>query len=66
MRQTKIAENAQVIDAKTAGELAGVSKRYIYRLCERGEIQAVRLGNVWRINRAAFCAKLGINGGECA
>lgn len=43
-----------------AARIAGVSTRTITRMCEGGEVEAVKLRGVWRLNRAAFLAKLGI------
>lgn len=38
----------------------GRSERYWRSLCERGEIQAVKLGRVWLINRDALMKQLGL------
>lgn len=51
---------------REAAELAGVSERHIRKLCERGELRAVKLGRAWRVNRAAFLALCGIDGDHAA
>lgn len=43
-----------------AAELAGVSGRTITRLCDNGTIKAVKVGNLWRINRDALLVFLGL------
>jgi excisionase family DNA binding protein len=43
-----------------AARIAGVSTRTITRMCEQGQLQAVRLRGAWRINRTAFIAQLGV------
>ena len=45
---------------RQVAEVCSVSERHVLRLCERGELKAVRLGRVWRINRDALAAKLGM------
>lgn len=32
----------------------GVTKQTVRNMCESGQLRAVRIGKVWRINRAAF------------
>lgn len=51
---------------REAAEIAGVSERHIRKLCERGELRAVKLGKAWRVNRAAFLALCGIDGDHAA
>lgn len=37
----------------------GVTKQTVRNMCESGQLRAVRIGKVWRINRAAFEATYG-------
>lgn len=53
-----------LIDVKTAAGILGVCTRTVVRMCERGEIKAVRVRSLWRINRAALMEFIGE--GECA
>jgi len=58
------------VDLRNLPELASVqevasalnvSPRHIARLCERGEIKAVKLGaKLWRINRNALAERFGL------
>lgn len=43
-----------------AARIAGVSTRTITRMCDAGQVQAVKLRGAWRLNRAAFMQQLGI------
>ena len=49
-----------MMDPSEAARISGLSARSITRLCNSGAIKAVRLGKLWRINRRAFMAQLGI------
>ena len=60
MRQTRLTADSSFLDAKQCADIAGISARYVYKLCEKGEIKAVRIGNVWRINKTAFMEKMGL------
>ena len=51
---------ALMIKADEAAALAGVSTRTILRGCADGSIPAAKIRGTWRINKAAFLAKLGI------
>lgn len=42
-----------------AARLAGVSTRTITRMCVAGELPAVKLRGVWRVNRAEFMRTIG-------
>lgn len=50
-----------LVSVREAAQLCGTSERHITRMCTVGEIKAVKLGRIWRIDRAAFMAKLGLN-----
>lgn len=43
-----------------AARIACVSPRTITRMCEAGQLKAVKLRGTWRINRAAFMSMLGM------
>ena len=47
----RVAEAAAILDA---------SPRSVCRMCESGELKAVKMRSEWRINIAAFNAKFGI------
>lgn len=49
-----------LIKTGEAAELMNVSEHHVRVMCERGEIQAVKVGRVWRINRDALLEQLGI------
>lgn len=54
-------EAAQLISVREAAQLAGVSYVHIWRLIKRGEIEAVRVGNLsgpLRVDRREFMAWL--------
>lgn len=50
-----------LVDSKIAASTLGVSPRTVTRLCERGEIKAVKVGAQWRINRDALLEFAGLN-----
>lgn len=43
-----------------AARLADVSTRTITRMCDAGQLPAVKLRGSWRINRAAFMRTIGM------
>lgn len=49
-----------LVSTNQVAELCGVSPRHICRLCEHGELKAVKLGKMWRINRDALAERLGL------
>ena len=55
-----LAELPPLASVQQVARACNVSERHVLRLCERGELKAVRLGKVWRINRDALAAKLGM------
>ena len=40
-----------MLDVETARQVPGCSDRYMRTLCESGQVRAVKLGRVWRVNR---------------
>ena len=55
-----LAELPPLATVRQVARACSVSERHVLRLCERGELKAVRLGKVWRINRDALAATLGV------
>lgn len=55
-----LAELPPLASVRQVARACNVSERHVLRLCERGELKAVRLGKVWRISRDALAAKLGM------
>ena len=45
---------------KESAQVAGVSTRTITRMCEDGELPAVKLRGQWRINREGFMQFIGL------
>lgn len=50
----------QLLSVRQAAGVLNVSGRHVMRLCERGELKAVKLGRVWRINRDALAKSCGL------
>ena len=60
---TSTQENTQealLMSPKEAALIAGVSVRTIVRMCTGGELPAVKLRDVWRINRQKFMEYVGL------
>ena len=55
-----------MIGAPEAARLIGCTPKHVRELCMRGEIEGVRLGKCWHINRAALLERLGITEAEAA
>lgn len=54
----------QLISCRQAAGVLGVSPRHVARMCEVGQIKAVRCGaRIWRINRDALAAQMGLKAG---
>ena len=51
-----------LMDTTQAARLLGVTRHCVTDLCNRGDIKAVRIGRVWRINRDALLDKCGMTG----
>jgi len=51
---------ALLMKPREAAELAGVSTRTITRMCDAGQLPAVKLRGAWRINRAEFMRAIGV------
>lgn len=55
-----------MMDTKEAAFLLNCSVKHVRDMCERGELKAVRVGKLWRINRAQVYELAGIDAGEVA
>lgn len=60
VRRLTIADLPQLATCKQLAEVTGCSVRHIAHMCERGELKAVKLGKLWRINRDAAAERLGL------
>lgn len=49
-----------LLDIKAAVALGVGTERTIRRMCERGELKAVKAGRQWRINRDALLEQMGL------
>lgn len=50
---------ALLMKPSECAQLAGVSARTITRMCDAGQLAAVKLRGAWRINRAEFMRAIG-------
>lgn len=55
-------QESPTMDTKEAAWLLSCSVKHVRDLCERGDLRAVRVGKLWRINRAQVYALAGIEG----
>lgn len=55
-----LSELPPLASVRQVARACNVSERHVLRLCERGELKAVRLGKVWRINRDALMRMAGV------
>ena len=49
-----------LLEPKDATEIANVNLRQMYRMCQRGDVKAVKLGSLWRVNRDSLLAVCGL------
>lgn len=49
-----------MLDVETARQVPGCSDRYMRTLCESGQVRAVKMGRVWRVNRDSLLAFCGL------
>lgn len=49
-----------LVSCKQLAEVCGCSERHIARMCKAGQLKAVKLGKIWRINRDAAAERLGL------
>ena len=50
----------ELIDADDAAKLSGLTKVYIRKLCQRGQLRAKKFGNVWVIDKNSLDEYLSI------
>ncbi len=48
-----------VVTAKQAAAVLSCNERTVTRMCERGQLKAVKVMSMWRINRAALLDYIG-------
>ena len=49
-----------LITCEEAASLGIAKARHIRKMCESGEIKAVKVGRIWRINRDALLSQYGL------
>lgn len=49
-----------LVKPQVIADLTGANLRTVQNMCVRGELKAVRVGRLWRVNSAAALAKLGL------
>lgn len=59
MEPTEAREERELITITEAQQIAPLSKRTYGRMCERGDVKAVKVGKRWLIGRASLMALLG-------
>ena len=55
-----------LLEPRDAARIANVKLRQMYRMCERGDVKAVKLGNLWRVNRDSLLALCGLKDDSAA
>ena len=53
--------DALVLTVKQTATLLGCGERSVCRMCERGQIKAIKVMTAWRINKAALLEYIGID-----
>ncbi len=56
--------NHMLLTVQEACSIARVSEAHIRGLCAKGKIRAVKVGQVWRINRADFMRFMALDDSE--
>lgn len=59
-RTSGIHDFPELMTAKQAADFMHVSNRLVERMCERGDLKAVKVGRSWRIHRNALATQLGL------
>lgn len=49
-----------MLTCEEAAEVAGISARFVARLCASGEVEATRIGRIWRINTEGWLRRCGL------
>lgn len=60
MTDCELAALPPLLDALTAARLLGVSRVGLYRMVERGDVPARKVGGRWRFSRDALFSLLGV------
>ncbi|KXB63849.1 helix-turn-helix domain-containing protein [Olsenella sp. DNF00959] len=53
-----------MISPNEAARLIGCTPKHVRQLCMRGELEGVRLGKCWHVNRQALMERLGLSQAE--
>ena len=64
MDKMTMLELPQLITTRQAAELLGVHPRTVARMCEDGQLVAVKIRTVWRVNRDALLQMCGLGDGR--
>lgn len=48
------------LSVREVGSMLNVSDNTVRRLCERGQLDSIRIGRMWRIRKSSVMALLGI------
>ena len=56
----RVRDLPELLTPRQAADAMQVTTRQIAKMCERGDLRAVRVGRLWRVNRDALAASLGI------
>ncbi len=56
----RIRELPELLTPKQAAGVMQVTTRQVAKMCERGKLRSVKVGRLWRVNRDALAAYLGI------
>ena len=57
-------QTGPMIGTPEAARLIGCTPKHVRELCMRGELEGVRLGKCWHVNRAALMERLGLTEAE--
>lgn len=49
-----------MLTCEEAAEIAGVSSRFVSKLCALGEVEATHIGKIWRINTEGWLRRCGL------
>lgn len=61
MREVGGVEYPMLLDTKQGRDILNISERSITRMCSNGQLKAVKVGGVWRINRDALLEFAGLD-----
>ena len=49
-----------LVKPQVIADITNANLRTVQRMCERGDLKAVRVGRLWRVNSADALSKLGL------